>query len=156
MDTTMATAVERTVTVEAPAEKAFRVFTDGLSTWWPIESHKIGASECASVTIEPREGGRWFETGVDGVECDHGRVLVWEPPTRLVLVWQISSTWAFDPALHTEVEVNFIAESPTRTRVELVHRGLDAYGDDAQQMADTFGAEGGWNGLLRAYAAAAA
>ena len=104
--------------------------------------------------IEGREGGRWYERDVDGSECDWGKVLVWEPPSRLVLAWQISGEWAYDAELLTEVEVTFVPDGPNRTRVELQHRGLDAYGDRAAEMRDQFDSPGGWPGLLEAFAAA--
>ena len=148
-------AVRKTVTVSAPQAIAFEVFTARIESWWPMATHKIGAADCAAVVIEPRAGGRWFERGVDGAECDWGRVLVWEPPQRVVLAWQLSAQFAFDPALHTEVEVRFSAVDARSTRVELEHRGLKAYGALAGRMAETFGSAEGWNGMLEHYAAVA-
>jgi uncharacterized protein YndB with AHSA1/START domain len=85
-----------TVTIGVPVEQAFRVFTGSFDTWWPRQFH-IGQAEVAEVVLEPHEGGRWYERGVDGTECDWGRVLVWEPPYRLVFTWQISGSFQFDP-----------------------------------------------------------
>jgi len=78
-----------TVTVAVPVERAFRVFTDSFGTWWPPEYH-IGQADMAAAILEPRAGGRWYEQGVDGSECDWGRVRAWEPPHRLVVTWQIN------------------------------------------------------------------
>ena len=147
--------VRRTIAVAAPPETAFRVFTERMETWWPLESHHIGKAPAAGLLMEPRPGGRWYERGADGSTCDWGRVLAWEPPGRLVLSWEIDADWRPDPALHTEVEVRFVAEGPGRTRVELEHRLLDAYGARRDEMRETFGAAGGWRGLLQAFAAAA-
>ena len=101
--------VRKTVTVAAPIALAFEVFTGRIETWWPMPTHHIGAAECAAVVIEPRVGGRWFERGVDGVECVWGGVLVWEPVGRVVLSWQLNAQWQFDPSIRTEVEVRFTA-----------------------------------------------
>ena len=98
------TAVSRTITVACPRELAFRVFTERMASWWPLATHHIGAVPAATVVIEPRLGGRWFERGTDGSECPWGRVLAWEPPTRLALAWQISADWAYDAALETTIE----------------------------------------------------
>ncbi|HEX5900861.1 MAG TPA: SRPBCC family protein [Solirubrobacteraceae bacterium] len=149
-------AVRQTVTVEAPPERAFAVFTEGLDSWWPLATHAIGAQPAVAVVVEPRPGGRWYERAADGSECDWGRVLAWEPPHRLVLAWEISADWQHDPGLVTEVEVRFHAEDADRTRVELEHRGLEAYADRAGDMRDTFDSPGGWPGLLERFAGAAA
>jgi uncharacterized protein YndB with AHSA1/START domain len=148
-------AVSKAVTVNSPIDKAFRVFTEGFDTWWP-RSHKIGAGDLKQAVLEGKEGGRWYEVDVDGSECDWGRVLVWDPPARLVLAWQLSASWQYDPELLTEVEVRFVAEGPSRTRVQLEHRNLDRYGDAREEMRSQFDSDGGWNGLLEGYARAAA
>ncbi len=148
---TTATAVRHSITVAAPRERAFRVFTQGMNEWWP-RSHKIGEADLAEAVLEEREGGRWYERGADGSECDWGRVLVWEPPARVVLAWQISGDWAYDADLHTEVEVSFVSEGPDQTRVELEHRGLDAYGERASEMRDSLDSPGGWSGILERFA----
>jgi uncharacterized protein YndB with AHSA1/START domain len=148
-------AVRRSVVVEAPQERAFSVFTAGMTSWWPIESHTIGSKPMAEAVIEPRAGGRWFERAADGTECDWGRVLAWEPPARVVLEWQISADWQADPDIHTEVEVRFTAEGGRRTRVDLEHRGLESFGERMEQMRAVFGSDGGWNGLLGRFADAA-
>ncbi|HEV2375765.1 MAG TPA: SRPBCC family protein [Streptosporangiaceae bacterium] len=147
-------ALRKTLTVNAPIDKAFRVFTEGFDTWWP-RSHKIGNADLKQAVIEGREGGRWYEVGADGSECDWGRVLVWDPPARLVLAWQIDGDWHYDPGFLTEVEVLFVAEGPDRTRVEFEHRDLDRFGEAKKEIAEAFDSEGGWTGLLAAYAQAA-
>jgi uncharacterized protein YndB with AHSA1/START domain len=146
------TAVRQTVLVQAPPERAFEVFTAGMSSWWPLDSHSIGERPMVAAVIEPRTGGRWYERGDDGSECDWGEVLAWEPPHRVVLAWRLSTEWAFDPTIHTEIEVRFEPQDGGATRVTLEHRGLDAYGAKAAEMRETFGSDGGWNGLLRRFA----
>ena len=148
-------AVRQSIVVDAPRDRAFTVFTEEMSTWWPMDSYSIGAGSMAAAVIEPREGGRWFERSEDGSECDWGRVLVWEPPGRLVLAWQISPEWKYDAGLHTEIEVRFTAEDERRTRVDLEHRKLENFGEAAEQMRAIFGSDDGWGGLLRRFAAAA-
>ena len=109
------TAVRTAITVAVPPERAFSTFTAGFDGWWP-RSHHIGQGEMAEAVIEPREGGRWYERGVDGSECDWGKVIVWDPPTRIVLGWQLSSEWAYDPDVWTELEITSSADGPDRTR----------------------------------------
>ena len=75
-----ATAVRRSITVAAPVEKAFDVFTDRFGAWWPLDYH-TGDQNPETVVIEPRRGGRWYERTAGGAEADWGVVLAWEPPT---------------------------------------------------------------------------
>lgn len=147
--------VRKTMVVQASAERAFEVFTARLGDWWP-KTHHIGQSEPQTWVIEPQVGGRWFERGIDGIECDIGRVLTWEPPLRLVLAWQLSADWRFDRDLVTEVEVRFIPEGARATRVELEHRHLERYGERAAAVRGQIDAPEGWSGLLERYARAAA
>ncbi|MFW6034512.1 MAG: metalloregulator ArsR/SmtB family transcription factor [bacterium] len=149
-------AVHAKITVGAPVEHAFRVFTESFHTWWPTGYH-IGQAEMAEAVLEPRAGGRWYERGVDGSECDWGRVLAWEPPHRLVLTWQINGEWRYDadPEHASEVEVRFTADGPEQTTVELEHRHLDRL-PDGQAMRDAVGGDRGWAGILERYREAAA
>jgi len=149
--TSIPAPVRRSVTVKAPQHKAFEVFTSGFGRWWPA-SHSIGSSPLRSAVIEPREGGRWYETGEDGSECEWGEVLAWEPPSRVLLAWRIGMDWKYDPDLHTEVEVRFVSVTSDSTRVELEHRLLENFGGEAEAARGTFDSEGGWVGLLRNYA----
>lgn len=144
-------AVRKTVIVEVSPDKAFQVFTEGIDRWW-FRAHHIGAADLEQAVLEGREGGRWYEIGVDGSECEWGRVLTWEPPSRVVLAWQIDANWHFDPNLVTEVEVRFIAEGDDRTRVELEHRDLERFGAAREQITESLDSPGGWQGLLDAFA----
>lgn len=149
-------SVRKVISVKAPPAVAWRVFTGQMGAWWPLATHKIGTAKAVDAVIEPRVGGRWYERGDDGSTCDWGTVLLWEPPSRLVLTWDISADWRHDPALKTEVEVRFIAEGKDGTRVELEHRRLDRYAARRDEMRGTFDSEMGWNGILDAFAARAA
>ena len=125
-----------------------------MGAWWPLGSHHIGKADAKNAVIEPFVGGRWFEQGVDGSECDWGHVLAWDPPGRLVLAWQLSAEWKHDAALKTEVEVRFTAERGG-TRVDLEHRLLRNFGDRAEEMRSTFDSPSGWGGMLEAFRACA-
>jgi uncharacterized protein YndB with AHSA1/START domain len=151
----MTEPIRRDIVVEAGADRAFEVFTAGMTGWWRPEHH-IGETPIAEIVIEPRPGGRWFTRHEDGSETDTGVVRAWEPPHRLVVTWQISSQWRFDADLVTTVEVRFVAEGPDRTRVELEHRDLDGFGPDAADMRETFDAPDAWTETLAGFAAALA
>jgi len=149
-------AVRKSMSVKAPIEIAWRVFTEKMGTWWPLAHYKIGKANAVDAVLEPRVGGRWYERGEDGSTCDWGRVLVWEPNSRLVLTWDIDANWQFDPKLNTEIEVRFIADGKDATRVELEHRRLDRYGENRDKMRRVFDTEGDWGKLLEMFAKAAA
>jgi uncharacterized protein YndB with AHSA1/START domain len=151
-----ATSVRKVVAVQAPPAVAWRVFTEKMGAWWPLATHKIGKAKAVDAVIEPRAGGRWYERGDDGSTCDWGRVLSWEPHSRLVLSWDISADWQPDPTLKTEIEVRFIDDGENGTRVELEHRHLDRYGPRRDQMRGIFDSERGWGSLLASFARAAA
>jgi uncharacterized protein YndB with AHSA1/START domain len=147
-------AVRREVVVDVPPDRAFELFTADMTTWWPA-AHHIGSAPIAEIVIEPRTGGRWFTRHQDGTETSTGVVRAWEPPSRLVVTWQIGADWKYHDDLITTVEVQFRPDGPDRTRVSLEHRDLDAYGTDAAAMKETFEAEGAWGATLAAYAGAA-
>lgn len=149
-------SVRRVVSVEAPQDVAWQVFTEQMGTWWPLAMYKIGTANAVDAVIEPRVGGRWYERGDDGRKCDWGRVLAWEPHSRLVLSWDITADWQYDPALHTEIEARFIAEGDSRTPVEFEHRRLDRYGARSEEMRTIFDKTGDWGRLLAAFAETAA
>lgn len=142
--------VRKTIHVNAPPERAFEVFTSGIGRWWP-KTHKIGLADLDRPIIEPKAGGRWYELDVDGSECEIGKVAIWEPPSRLVLIWQLTPDFLFDPQLITEVEVQFTPEADG-TRVELEHRKLEQMGDKANAMRETISGPGGWPRLLELFA----
>ncbi|WP_309115839.1 SRPBCC family protein [Saccharothrix sp.] len=148
------TEVRRSVTVRATPDRAFEVFVTKFADWWPLSSHHIGESDAATATIEPFEGGRWFERGVDGSECDWGAVLAYEPPTRLLLSWHLDGRWSYDPdpARASEVELTFEPEGAT-TVVTLVHRHFERHAVDPGRIAKQVAGGGGWGGLLEMYAA---
>lgn len=141
--------VRKQVRVQANADRAFQVFTDGMTRWWP-RTKSINTSPIEAVVLEPRVGGRWFERGVDGSECQWGAVLVWEPGRHLVLNWQIDAQWRFDPQLTTEVDVRFV-EDAEGTTVQLEHR-LDGFGAAADQMRQIFDGPAAWQGALESFA----
>ena len=147
-------AVRREIVVDVPPDRAFQLFTADMTTWWPA-AHHIGSAPIAEIVIEPRPGGRWFTRHEDGTETYTGIVQAWEPPSRLVVTWQIGADWKFHDDLVTTVEVHFRPDGTGRTRVTLVHRDLDGYGADAAAMKKTFEGEGAWGATLAAYAAAA-
>ncbi len=115
-----------TVSVAVPPEEAFRVFTQEVNLWWRRgRRFRSAPGNAGIVCIEPGPGGRLFESfdtpaGEQVVEM--GRMLVWQPPERLLLQWRGVN---FALHEHTEVEVLFKAVG-AGTQVTVVHRGWAA------------------------------
>jgi uncharacterized protein YndB with AHSA1/START domain len=154
MTQTATAVVRREIAVEAPIEKAFAVFTERFGDFKPPE-HNLLNAPIAETVFEPRVGGHIFDRGVDGSECRWARVLVYEPPHRVVFSWDIGPTWQVEtePDNASEVEVRFIAETPQRTRVELEHRNIDRHGPGWEAVRDGVGHDEGWPLYLQRYAA---
>jgi len=151
------TTVQTSVVVNAPADRAFKLFTEQFDRIKPREHNMLGVDIAESV-FEPRVGGRVFDRGADGSECQWGRVLAYEPPARIVFTWDISPTWQIetDPDRSSEVEVRFVEAGPDRTRVELEHRHLDRHGDGWEGLREGVAADQGWPLYLQRFATAVA
>jgi len=143
----------KSVRVKASQTHAFEVFTAGLDRWWPRKG-SIGTSPLKRATIEPRLGGRWYETGEDGSEATVGKILLWDPPHRFIVSWDINHRWKPDTTVGSEVEVRFTVEGPDATLVELEHRKFEVMGAEAgaSMRRDV---DGGWPGMLESFRAAA-
>ena len=148
------TMVRRQVLVNAPISEAFKVFTERFGDFKPRE-HNLLEAAIAETVFEPRVGGNIYDRAVDGSECRWARILVFEPPNRVVFSWNISPRWQIEtnPDLTSEVEVRFVAETPARTRVELEHRHLDRHGFGWESVRDGVDNEAGWPLYLQRYAA---
>jgi len=147
------TPVKQSIVVEAPLARAFKVFTEDFGSFKPPEHNLLGVA-IAETVFEPRVGGHVYDRGTDGSECRWARVLAYEPPHRVLLSWNISPRWQIetDPEKTSEWEVRFIAETPTRTRVELEHRNLERHGAGWESVRDGVGGDQGWPLYLRRYA----
>jgi uncharacterized protein YndB with AHSA1/START domain len=146
--------VRKSVTVKASVERAFHVYTAEFDTWWP-RTHHIGKAPMKKAIIEGRVGGRCYTEQADGTDCDWGTVLVWDPPHRIVLAWQIDGKWQYEPDLakSSEVDVRFTAQPDGSTRVDLEHRYLSRLGGDESAMRTAIESPNGWTGVLQLFAA---
>ncbi|HEY8414287.1 MAG TPA: SRPBCC domain-containing protein [Thermaerobacter sp.] len=137
--------IRHSVLVRGPVAEVFHRFTAGIGQWWPLESFSYGGERAGALILEGHAGGRFYERFRDGEEHEIGRVLVHEPPHRVVFTWT-QANWAGP----TEVEVRFDAEGD-HTRVQLEHRGWERIGEGAAGAERAFG--GGWAAILDRFAA---
>jgi hypothetical protein len=142
--------VRKTARVNAPIARAFDVFTSGLSRWWPHD-HSVGKKPVQKVLIEPRLGGRWLEISQDGTETIVTTIILWEPPRRVVMVWQVNAQWKPDTTMKSEVDVRFTADGPDATLLELVHHKFETMGAEAGASMRN-DVNRGWPGLIERYA----
>lgn len=152
MTSAQSAVIRHDITVNAPLEKAFRVFTERFGDFKPRE-HNLLSVPIEETVLEPHVGGRIYDRGVDGSVCPWARVLVVDPPHRLVFSWNIGTTWQLesDPARCSEVEVTFTAVSDDRTRVSIEHRHIERHGDGWDSVASGVGGDAGWPLYLRRY-----
>ena len=145
-----AAPIRKTLRVKASRQKAFDTFV-AMGSWW-MKSHSLVEAGQKDVIIEPRAGGRWYEIGNDGSEQEWGKVVAYEAPARLHLIWSLNGDWSYDPDFETNVEVSF-AEDGDHTIVTFEHRDLDRYGENAEQVRGDYdtGMDGGWRQLLEGY-----
>src|ERR1700676_3849460 len=149
---TVIAPVRKTVRVKAPIAHAFDVFTSGRTRWGPFD-HGVGKKQIAKVLMEPRLGGRWLEISEDGTQTPVATITItlWEPPHRLVMVWQLNAQWKPDMAMKSEVDVRFTADGPDATEVELVHHKFETMGAEAGTSMRN-DVDRGWPGLIEHYA----
>ena len=136
--------VRKQVKVSLSVEKAFRLFTTGIGTWWPMATHSVGEGQAETCFFEEWAGGRIVEVLKDGSQSEWGRVIVWEPFHKVSFHWYPGRT----PDTAQEVTVTF-SEIPNGTLVELIHTGWETLGDDA--LAKHTGYDTGWDFVLAKY-----
>jgi uncharacterized protein YndB with AHSA1/START domain len=146
--------VRRQIEVEVPAAEAFELYTQEIPKWW-VKEHFIGPVPPVDIIMEPKAGGRFYEVAADGGECDWGKVLVWEPPMRVVTSWHLGSDWKYNPdmAKASEVEVRFVPLGELACRVELEHRHFERH-DGGEVVAAGVGSPAGWGKTLESFRAA--
>jgi uncharacterized protein YndB with AHSA1/START domain len=138
--------VTKSIRVTCSAEDAFGVFTSGLATWWPLDTHALHPGEVREVVWEAHEGGEVYEVSSDGARGHWATVRTWEPPSRLVIDWHVGR----EAAAPTEVEVRFTPVAGG-TQVDLEHRGWERLGASAADLRAAY--DGGWELVLGPYLA---
>ncbi|HVQ87840.1 MAG TPA: SRPBCC domain-containing protein [Actinomycetes bacterium] len=136
--------VMRTVLVRCSPERAFAVFTQEMTNWWPLQSHSVYPTEPSTVTFD---NGKLIETLADGRSDVWGEVLTWNPPSELSFTWHPGQP----SGDRTQVTVRFTAEADG-TRVDLEHVGWEVFADQAQERRESYDSEGGWTQVLELFA----
>lgn len=143
--------IRQATLVRSDIDHTFEVFVRTIGVWWPVQPFSAGQEKVRDVTVEPRRGGRVYETWQDGTVVTWGELLAWDPPNGFTM------SWTGTPA-PTEVELRFTVLGPALTRVAVEHRGWEALNDAqlAQDCALPGGYTGGayatgWETILRSF-----
>ena len=137
MTTTTIEPIRLTITVACDAQTAFDTFTQRMGDWWPLRTHSIAEADAVGVEFEGRAGGVVWELTRDGQRHKWADVVVWDPPSRLVMAWKPN----YRPVEPTEVELRF-EQAEQGTKVELEHRGWERLGPEAAAGRAAY--EAGW------------
>lgn len=105
--------IEKSAFLECLPERAFALFTERASDWWPPTRRHT--SDPGS-EIRLLASGRFWERAADGLEVELGRVVAWEPPARLLLDFYPGT----DAEHPTQIVVSFRTEG-SGTRIVVKH-----------------------------------
>ena len=136
--------IQKTVTVPLPPDRAFALFTTGIGQWWPGATHSLSARDGKSqqkIEVEPKKGGRSWETTHDGRRLPWARITEWEPGRRFVFNWHVGT----NEEEATEVVVAF-SQAGTGTRVDLTHGGFEQV-TGGSEMVNSY--QTGWDKVLK-------
>ncbi len=148
--------VRKSIRVQVPIEQAFSVFVEQMEIWWPAEHH-IGEKPFASIIVEPRVGGRWYERDAEGRDCEWGTVRAWDPPRLVTFSWHLGPDWKYsaDLAKASDVAIRFMSDGSSGTLIELEHSGIERHGDGYEQLRVALDGPNAWTQTLAEFAKAA-
>lgn len=133
--------IRRSIHVPVAPARAFEAFTAHVADWWNrAYTANPTRAPITDIVFETNTGGRWYERGADGSECEWARLLVCTPPHRLVLDWHVAGR-------STELEVRFDGPAPRRTDITVTHSGFESFGNDAERVRTAH--DDGWDDLLK-------
>ena len=141
--TTSIAPIVKTVNVGVSPDAAFRLFTDEIASWWPLDTHSVGGDKATGIRVDGRVGGLIEELGIDGPKRIWGTITDWEPPATF--------SFTFHPGVSAEqaglVTLRFIP-SDAGSRVELTHAGWES-SEGGQARRNNY--DSGWDTVLGAY-----
>jgi uncharacterized protein YndB with AHSA1/START domain len=133
METQDLSPIVHTVDVKCALDVAFKTFTEGLDSWWPLDTHSIGEGKIDKMVFDDHAGGRVYEVWADGHQEPWADVLEFDPPRRFVLAWHPNP----EATVSTVLEVTF-EEANGSTTVRLEHRNWDVLGDIAPKARTNY------------------
>jgi uncharacterized protein YndB with AHSA1/START domain len=140
--------IRKSVTVSVPVERAFQVFTEEISAWWPLRTHAVDTERSDTVVMERHVGGRLFERTPDGDEHLWGTLVTWDPPRRITYSWHPGR----GEQTAQEVDITFTADGEG-TRVDIAHYGWEKHTGRLEEALASY--DEGWDKVIGLYAEAA-
>lgn len=137
--------IVKVVEVPASAAQAFKMFTENVATWWPMDKHSVSAGQgkrSRDVVFEPTEGGAAYEIMHDGTRTEWGTVVLWEPGQAVGLIWHPGK----DAGQATRLDITFADLGAGRSRVTLTHSGWEVLADAADEARGHYSS--GWDHVL--------
>jgi hypothetical protein len=138
--------IVRTLEVRRSAADAFTIFTQEITSWWPLATHTLAkdvkGEKTVRVTVEPKVGGRVYETLNTGEERHWGDVLAFDPGRRFAYTFRMGRP----PERGSEVEVRFDPLGPDSCRVTLSHAHWDRMDPDVEKERRSI--TGGWDAVF--------
>jgi uncharacterized protein YndB with AHSA1/START domain len=139
--------IRKSVTVSVPVERAFQVFTEEISAWWPLHTHAVDTERSDTVVMEGRVGGRLFERTPDGQEHLWGTLVTWDPPRHITYSWHPGRS----EETAQEVDVLFTPDGDG-TRVDIAHYGWEKLSGPIEDTLASY--HDGWDKVIGLYAEA--
>ncbi len=147
----MTDPINKSVTVPLSPDEAFNLFTKGIDTWWPGETHSVSAhNEKAprKISFAAHKDGDITELTDDGETLIWGKVMAYDPGKFLAFTWFPGKT----EAEATVVTVAF-KQTEDGTQCDLTHGGFDILGGLADAVSASYLT--GWDMVLGCFCAAA-
>ena len=137
----------KTIEVPCSQEKAFGIFVNEMSSWWPLDKFTVsamGGNPAKSIRVEAKTGGEIVEIGHDGTETPWGSIISYDPHGFLSMDFHIPGPPDFSTEPKTLVEVRFTSLGAEQTRVELTQSNWEGLGADAEVDPIRGGYDYGW------------
>jgi uncharacterized protein YndB with AHSA1/START domain len=148
--------IKRELQLDVSREKAFDLFVNQFSSWWPHE-YTWSKKALKKIIIECKINGRCYEEGPNGFICQFGRVLDFKQHEKIKFTWQIGTKGQPQPDSHyaSEITVNFIEKETKNTVLIFEHAYIEKHGEDSQkyfdELNDELNSEYGWDFLLNRF-----
>ena len=133
--------VVKSLTVPLDSDRAFRLFTEEMADWWPLNKHSMSANtgETAQTVTVPKDlGAQVLEVKPDGTTTPWGRVTEFEPGKSFGMRWHVGRPE--DQATHVRVTFDVVADG---TKITLIHDNWQVLGNEATAMRENY--QNGWD-----------